>query len=130
MSRAADDLSGDWRGIFNYPGAGGPPTEFTAALTDSGGVLTGSTEEPSRTGAVIAARIDGRRTGSAVTFMKLYDENQGDYDAVAYEGSVDADGLEITGRWSIPGDWSGTFIMVRESGVEEEASAEAEQELP
>ena len=62
--------------------------------------------------------------------MKLYDENRGDYDAVAYEGAVDAEGLEITGRWSIPGDWSGTFIMVRESGVEEEASAEAEQELP
>lgn len=122
---SADDLSGDWRGIFNYPGAAGPPTEFTATLHDAGGLLTGGTVEPGLHGGALAARLDGRRTGSAVTFNKLYDEAQGDYDSVAYQGAVDGEGLEITGRWTIPGVWSGTFIMVRERGVEEEAAAEA-----
>ena len=120
----ADDLTGDWRGIFNYPSVGAP-TEFAATLHDAGGVLSGHTVEPSLRGATITARIDGRRVGRAVTFMKLYDdERDGDYDTVAYQGAVDADGLEITGRWTIPGGWSGTFIMVREKGVEAEAEAE------
>lgn len=123
----AGDLSGEWRGIFNYP-AGAPPTEFTATLQDAGGTLTGSTVESSLRGGTIAAHLDGRRFGPAVTFMKLYDEDGGGtYDAVAYQGAVDGEGLEITGRWSIPGNWSGTFIMVRERGVEEEIEAEAEE---
>ena len=123
---SADDLSGDWRGIFNYPGAAGPPTEFTASLRDAGGLLTGETVEPTPYAFALAARIDGRRSGSAVTFNKLYDEvDAGGYDQVAYRGEVDADGLEITGRWTIPGVWSGTFIMVRDKGVEEKAEARA-----
>jgi hypothetical protein len=125
VSGAADDLSGEWRGIFNYP-AGAPPTEFVASLVDAGGTLTGTTVEPSLQSGAVTARIDGRRTGSAVTFMKLYDRHdEGTYDSVAYRGAVDTEGLEITGRWSIPGDWSGTFIMVRESGVVADAEAEA-----
>ncbi len=126
----ADDLSGDWRGIFNYPAAQ-PPTEFTATLHDAGGTLSGHTAEPSLRGATITARLDGRRSGAAVTFMKLYDdERDGDYDSVAYQGVVDAEGMEITGRWTIPGGWSGSFIMVREKGVEagEEVGATAEIE--
>lgn len=128
---SADDLSGDWRGIFNYPGAAGPPTEFTATLHDAGGFLTGETAEPSLYGGTLAARLDGRRNGSAVLFNKLYEESrEGDYDSVAYEGEVDDEGLEITGRWTIPNIWSGTFIMVRERGAEQEAAAEATVEEP
>lgn len=127
---SADDLSGEWRGIFNYPGAAGPPTEFTATLNDVGGVLTGETAEPSLYGGTLAARLDGRHTGSAVTFAKLYEETrEGGYDSVAYEGEVDVEGLEITGRWTIPGNWSGTFIMVRDKGVEEDIEATAEEEV-
>lgn len=128
MSGAAVNLSGEWHGIFNYPAAG-PPTEFTATLSDAGGVLTGSTVEPSLYGATITARVDGRRQGSAVTFMKLYDhDGGGTYDAVAYQGSVDPEGVEITGRWTIPGNWSGSFIMVREKGADAAADAEAADE--
>lgn len=127
---SADDLSGEWRGIFNYPGATGPPTEFTATLRDAGGPLTGETAEPGLNGGTLTARLDGRRADASVTFNKLYDEAAGDYDSVAYQGEVDADGLEITGRWTIPGIWSGTFIMVRERGVDTEAEAEAEVEEP
>lgn len=112
----ADDLSGQWTGIFNYP-AGQPPTGFAATLHDAGGALTGTTVEPSLEGGDIAARIDGHREGMAVGFVKLYEQDSEIYDDVTYAGTVSADGLEITGRWSIPGNWSGTFIMVRDAGV-------------
>jgi hypothetical protein len=118
VTSPAGDLSGEWRGIFNYP-RGQPPTEFTATLHDAGGRLSGSTVEPSLSGGTIVARIDGSHVGSAVSFMKLYDDDPEDqYDTVAYEGAVDAEGTEIAGRWSIPGVWSGSFIMVRRPGVE------------
>lgn len=122
---SADDLTGRWQGIFNYPRAN-PPTGFAAALEDVGGRLSGETVEPSLSGGEVRARLDGRRDGGSVTFSKLYDDQDGGYDTVAYEGTVAADGLEITGRWTIPGVWSGTFIMVRETGVEEPAEQEAE----
>jgi hypothetical protein len=121
---SADDLSGGWRGIFNYP-AGAPPTEFLATLIDSGGALTGQTVEPGLRGGEVTARLDGRRNGDAVSFVKLYERDDDQYDDVTYAGTIGADGDEITGRWSIPGDWSGTFIMVRETGVEAEAEARA-----
>ncbi|WP_375427591.1 hypothetical protein [uncultured Sphingomonas sp.] len=128
MNRA-DDLTGDWRGIFNYPAAQ-PPTEFTAMLHDAGGTLSGHTVEPSLRGDTVTARIDGRRAGAAVTFVKLYDDEENeDYDIVAYEGALDAEGAEITGRWTIPGVWAGTFIMVRTRGVEAEAVLTATDEV-
>ena len=119
---SADDLSGAWRGIFNYP-AGAPPTEFLATLSDAGGPLTGHTVEPGLRGGEVTARIDGRRSGDAVSFVKLYEQDDDQYDDVTYAGTVGAEGDEITGRWSIPGDWSGTFIMVRERGVAADADA-------
>ncbi len=128
----ADDLSGQWTGIFNYP-RGLPPTGFTATLRDMGGVLTGETAEPRHDGgATLTAMIDGTRTGLAVTFVKIYDALDGEHDSVRYEGTVDAGGQEITGRWDIPGVWSGTFIMVRDAGVAaaDEREAEAEAEVP
>lgn len=127
---SADDISGEWHGLFNYPGAAGPPTEFTAALHEAGGLLSGETSEPSLHGGMLAARLDGRRTGSSVVFNKLYEESrEGDYDSVAYQGEIDAEGLEITGRWTIPGVWFGTFIMVRDKGVETEAEREAAEKV-
>jgi hypothetical protein len=30
-----------------------------------------------------------------------------------YQGTVQPGGDEIEGTWHIPGDWSGTFLMVR-----------------
>lgn len=124
---SANDLTGCWQGIFNYP-RGNPPTGFAAVLQESDGLLSGETIEPGLAGGEVAARLDGRRQGHAVTFAKLYDADDGDYDTVAYEGTVAADGLEITGRWTIPGVWSGTFIMVREAGVEAPAALEAADE--
>ena len=111
-----DSLTGVWSGFFSYPGAF-EPGQFTATLLDFGGVLSGTTHEPDAFGdsdeGVLYAEISGRRNGAAVEFAKTYD-GSGDWDhTVRYEGELSPDGLEIEGTWSIPGAWSGTFLMIR-----------------
>jgi hypothetical protein len=128
---SADDLSGEWRGIFNYPASAGPATEFVAALHDRGGVLGGSVEEPNRYGGQIRATVDGRRNGAAVTFLKLYEsDGGGGYDTVSYLGEVDPEGHEIAGRWAIAGFGEGSFIMVRDRGVAVAEEVEERAPLP
>jgi len=111
---SATDLSGDWSGIFNYP-ADRPATAFAARLVDSAGAISGTVEEPNTTMPglpAIGAVLDGTRDGSSVRFVKYYDPGSG-YDVVHYDGRIDETGDEISGRWDIPGEWSGTFIMTR-----------------
>ena len=112
------DVSGDWAGIYSYPRAI-PPITFAASLAERDGWISGVIEERSRKGLGpsrrLGASIQGRRVGVSVTWLKLYDDHDSFYDAVQYEGAVSPDGEEISGRWSISGNWSGTFLMVRKS---------------
>jgi hypothetical protein len=121
-----DDLSGDWLGFYNYP-VPHPPTQFKASLRDTGGLITGITTEEGDTpdcyGMILQAVVDGRREGSTVWFTKVYDYLERAPDPVRYEGTIQAGGDEIEGRWTIPGAWSGTFMMVRSR--REEAAEEA-----
>jgi hypothetical protein len=114
------DLTGKWSGIFNYPHTH-PPTAFEADLADLGGSIVGTVHEPDLysvpPGALIAAAIDGHRDGAKVTFSKFYDESEGYADMVVYAGVLNDDGTEISGRWDIPGAWSGTFLMIRPASV-------------
>ena len=115
------NLSGIWRGLYSYPVAC-DPVPFTARLRHAEEWLTGTTAEtaPDRTlaGSVLTATVTGRIGGQHVTFLKTYDRQGRDYDAVHYEGDVDAEGQEVWGRWTIQGSWSGTFLMIRASGTE------------
>lgn len=114
------DLSGSWRGLYSYP-SGRPPVAFTAELTESGSWLTGTTIEVATrrevSGRTLTATLQGRRSGNSVKFLKLYDASVSGYDAVAYEGRVNGEGTEIEGRWSVPSNWSGTFLMIREGAA-------------
>jgi len=116
------DLSGHWSGFYNYPGEG-PPVRFDTDLRESSGRLTGTTTEssdlPDRCGETLHAVIDGHREGLSVSFLKMYEADD-DHDVVHYQGTLHVDGNEIEGRWDIPGIWSGTFLMVRASGLQEE----------
>ena len=123
MTGSEVDLSGDWIGLYSYPEAH-PPTRFRAHLRDEDGRLGGETIEREETftgGAELRALIDGRREGSAVTFAKVYEDEAFNSDLVRYEGTIAASGDEINGRWDVPGHWSGSFIMVRDSGAGETA---------
>ena len=109
------DVTGAWEGIFNYP-RGLPPGGFRAELRDASGAITGETEErgdADQAGLTLHALIVGTRSGTAVAFTKRYDALARAADPVHYEGTLSPDGDEITGRWTIPGSWSGSFIMVR-----------------
>ncbi|MEN2747444.1 hypothetical protein [Sphingomonas sp. T9W2] len=113
MSR---DLSGKWSGIFNYPHTN-PPTAFEADIADLGGSIVGTIHEPDLysqpPGALIAAAIDGHVEGARISFSKFYDDSVGYADMVVYAGVLSEDGCEISGRWDIPGVWSGSFLMIR-----------------
>jgi len=108
------DLTGEWSGIYNYPSLL-PPNSFEASIRDAGGVITGVIRQP---GEIIEppgihqhAVIEGRREGSRVHWIKIYDDlNRA---PPRYEGRVQPGGDEIAGEWHHPGDWSGTFLMVR-----------------
>ena len=94
------------------------PLSFTAELAQHAQWLTGRTAELGRSGdargLTISASLQGRRDGSHVSWLKTYDRVWRTYDAVSYEGAVNDDGTEISGRWTVPLSWSGTFLMIRQ----------------
>ena len=113
---APHDLSGVWHGFYNMP-RGGRQTQFEAALRDADGLLSGLTNEigDSRdcAGQILHAVIEGRRDGTSVHFEKRYDYLPRAHYMILYDGALQADGDEIEGIWTIPGVWSGTFLMIR-----------------
>jgi hypothetical protein len=117
-------LTGVWHGLYSYP-AHLEPVYFVATLIDAGSSLHGMTHEAvvGQTGAPLElhATIRGERAGQAVTFTKSYEGGGDSFTSpVRYDGGLNADATEIEGRWFIPGDWSGRFLMIRSSGASEE----------
>ena len=117
------NLTGRWTGVYFYPADqtlnandNMPATPFTAALIDAGGVITGTTLEPDTLGGPgapdIPAIVDGSHDGALLTFTK-FPEGGGHDDPIVYSGLITPDGDSVTGDWSIPGAWSGTFRMQR-----------------
>ena len=98
----------------------------------SAGWIDGTTQEPGPvTGRTLHAAISGRRSGSAVTFIKTYQNWPYRYHVVNYGGTLNADGTEIDGSWQIPRNWSdgflnwsGGFLMIRVNGTEEAIALE------
>jgi hypothetical protein len=129
----ADNLSGRWHGFYSYPDPG-PPIAFEADLHESAGSLTGTTTELSdygeTHGQILHAVLDGRRDGSSISFLKMYDGVSPDHDVVRYEGTLDAEENEIEGIWVVPGIWSGRFLMVRARGEAVAEEAKVEEKLP
>jgi hypothetical protein len=114
-----EDLSGAWTGFYIAPIAR-PPTAFEAEIRDNGGLLSGITTELGDThdcrGMTLNAVIEGSREGGGVRFTKRYDYLPRAHYAIQYEGRIADGGDEIEGEWTIPGSWSGTFLMIRGAG--------------
>ncbi len=114
------NLSGAWHGRYAYPRVKAP-VFFAATLAESLGWISGAITEavPTKTGGkrTLESVVEGRRAGHSVTFLKLYSGDFGSFDSVRYVGTLSDDGLEIEGRWTVPGNWSGTFLMIRASGI-------------
>jgi hypothetical protein len=124
MQADAQNLTGVWNGLYSYPD--GRSVTFVATLIDGGSTLSGSTHEPCVGGdcpsATLLATLMGSRSGSSVTFRKTYEAVDPRWGTVNYQGTLNADATEIEGRWSIPGAWSGKFLMIRplREGLKEE----------
>jgi hypothetical protein len=114
-------LTGVWDGRYAYPRLL-DPVPFQAVLLEFGAALTGSIWETCEAGPERGRRLDasveGRRTGRLVEFVKRYDGSGGRTHEIAYTGELSADATEIEGVWTIPGSWSGWFLMIRSPGGE------------
>lgn len=121
------NLTGVWQGLYSYPRALSP-VAFTATLLDSGW-LSGSIHEIAvehgGEPVQVFATLLGRREGWTVTFEKTYDGQKGWSHAVRYEGALNEDATEIHGRWSVPREWSGKFLMIRPEGARAASLREA-----
>ena len=116
------NLTGIWHGIYSYPIARAP-VSFVATLIETTSAVSGTTHEPCTAGGspneILYATLLGSRQHSAVAFVKTYDGANPLYGTVAYEGTLSPDGTEIEGRWTVPGNWSGKFLMIRSAGKAE-----------
>jgi len=112
MAKDELTLTGLWKGVFSYPHSL-PPNQFDADLRELGGMIAGETSELARTGQITHAMIEGERRGFEVGFTKRYDAFRRATTPIHYSGALSEDGAEISGTWTIPGNWSGTFLMVR-----------------
>ena len=111
----AVDLSGVWSGNYIYPGSL-DPVSFVAEIRHLGDSFSGVVSEPApaETGlGEIDSVITGTCAGSRVAFTKIYDEPDIFLQPVDYDGTVDSDGTEIVGEWTITGEYSGGFVMAR-----------------
>jgi hypothetical protein len=118
-------LTGVWNGLYSYPHSL-PPVSFTAILIESGASFSGTTHEPGKSvgvSGVAYATLEGQRTGSSITFAKTYDGGGASH-AVLYDGRINENVTEIEGRWRVPGNWSGKFLMIRAGGKDEAVRAE------
>jgi hypothetical protein len=128
-AESSRSLTGVWDGIYSYPLGGLPTVPFTATLIEAARLLSGSVSEacllhnPNET---LFFSVTGSRTVTAVHFVKTYLGSGPHYrQPIVYEGTVNGDATEIEGRWRIPGDWSGRFLMTR-SGDPPRAAIESE----
>lgn len=125
MAKRRSSLTGSWSGAYRYPHSG--ETVFNAQIEEVAGAFVGATQEPNEFAdpmlSVLTADIEGVREGRSVTFTKFYHHGAIPH-AIRYEGAADEALMRIEGRWIIPGQWSGTFFMVRDDDGE---AAEAEE---
>ena len=131
MAGDVRNLTGVWHGLYTYPH--GQSVSFVATLIDSAGALSGSTHEPGAHGdapaGTLYATLVGQRAGSTVTFRKIYEGEVPRYHAVDYAGTLNADATEVEGRWTIPGVWSGTFLMIRGARQEEAVTRKVSEKV-
>jgi len=123
-----ENLTGVWEGLFTYPRflrAG----NFSATLIETASHLSGSTSEiwltsGPRRGETVLGMLAGRRSFLSVRFTKTYVGPERPNHAVEYEGTLTEDFQEIEGRWFIPGNWAGRFLMIRSGGRSVEVARE------
>lgn len=130
MSKARDNLTGFWVGRYGYDGGTGDPVQFLVVLDETGGTLSGTISEPNSIGLSsreLHAFLSGHRAGQDVSFAKTYDGASDAAHRVDYQGSLNSEGTEIVGRWTIApvgGDFSMRREIIDEQEVQEDVALE------
>jgi hypothetical protein len=118
------DLNGAWTGVYFYPDED-LSTPFVATLIEAGGGISGMTEERDNYeifgSPIVYANLSGSRDGQTVAFRKTYENAPDDQSPIDYEGDVNTELTRIEGQWTIPGVWSGRFLMTRAVGRNDNA---------
>ena len=89
VTPSGPDVSGNWKGAFDFQGNSVP---LTFHLTAAGGTVTGTVEGLPTTPAEIH---DGKLDGDTVTFW-VNSDYQGTTYKLVYKGKVSADGIKFT----------------------------------
>jgi hypothetical protein len=105
MTARAADLSGTWKGSFEFNGDGYP---LTLHLTEADNTVTGTVEGLPTTPTQIH---DGKINGDSVTFWVLTDY-QGETYKLVYKGQVNEDKIAFT-FGTEDGGWSTTMTATR-----------------
>ena len=125
-------MSGEWHGTYTYPGNLGPATPFMVSIADIGGSLSGRIIEPDMFygSGTLVARLIGHRAGQTVDFTKTYEQPPVGYEnPIDYVGSLSADGLTVTGVWSLL-KFDGSFEMLRDAKRDLPVEVEEEESVP
>ena len=124
------DVTGVWYGRYEAD-QWDEHNDFIAVLEEHGGMVSGVITERDTSGLaeIRRALVTGHRDSATLIFVKQYDGTGGHDHAIDYAGRIDAEGLEVTGKWAQPFS-SGGFVMEREKFSAEALEAEEEAALP
>lgn len=103
------DVSGDWKGSFDFDGSDVP---VTFHLKDASGVVTGTIDG---LGGGPAELHEGKIVGDTVTFW-VNTEYQGQTYMLVYKGAVAADRIDFT-FGTVDGDWGSTVSAKKVTGA-------------
>jgi len=123
------DVTGVWYGRYEAD-QWDETNGFIAVLEELAGAVTGviTERDSDGSGRIRRALVSGHRDGATLIFIKQYDGTGGHDHALDYAGRIDAEGLEVTGKWAQLIS-SGNFTMEREKFTEDALEAEEEAEL-
>lgn len=118
------DVTGIWYGRWTSPNRYVRPNTFIATFEERASRVFGSITERDGDGAgIIRAGVDGARAGGRIQFTKQYDGSGRLSHAVAYAGTINGAGTEMSGTWRFS-RYSGDFTMTREKFSAEELADE------
>jgi hypothetical protein len=105
-------LTGTWSGVYYYPSQY-PPVDFSSVIIFEGSIFYGIVKEPKTFGNYNIPYIYSEIEGSISQDNKISFTKKSKYytHTLFYTGQIDMNTRRISGKWSIPGSWSGKFNM-------------------
>jgi hypothetical protein len=124
------NIAGKWRGHYQYRGVPDHGSGFNAFFSETSGQIDGTIVDDFAPG---EASITGAFSFPSVHFTKVYLTPIQSYaEPIEYEGSMSADGKNMSGTWTINGPTSsgaGTWTAYRLDEKEKKKAKESATDL-